>query len=176
MSIYGHLGRGAGVALVTREEASRWGLGSRCRLPNKAVGCQAERQGFGEGPFDPIIMAGIRGSGGCPHSAAELWPSQGHSIDLHEVKARTGGWVRAEAQQNQAKQGRVMSHGGNDHRQYGQGLRVCVWIWVRNGGLILSQAQEITSPINPITLISKAFAENPAVHNLLHFFFCLFSK
>lgn len=93
-------------------------------------------------------MAGIRGSGGCPHSAAELWPSQGHSIDLHEEKDRPGGWVRAEAQKNQATQGRVMSHGGNDHRQCGQGLCVRVSVDLCNEALILSQAQEVASPFN----------------------------
>jgi len=91
------------MALVTREEASRWGLGSRCWLPNKAVGCQAERQGFGRDLLTPLLWLGL----GVVEAAHTQLQRSGHPKDIPLIYMRnTGGWVRAEAQQNQAKQGK----------------------------------------------------------------------
>ncbi len=75
---------GCWVALVTREEASRWGLGSRCRLPNKAVGCQAERQGFERDPLTPLLWLGL----GVVEVAHTQLQSSGHPRDIPLIYMR----------------------------------------------------------------------------------------
>lgn len=108
MCIYGHFGWGAGVALVTREEASLWGIGSRSRLPNKAVGCQAERQSFGRDPLTPLLWLGLW----AVEAAHTQLQGSGHPKDIPLIYMRKKperrlGEGRGSAKPSKARKGHV---------------------------------------------------------------------